>query len=219
MLVNNTEYFGESSRPFGDFTAVSIGGVTTRVSEVPVEGSTEVWEIVNLTADAHPIHLHLVQFQLMNRQAFDVERYQEAYDGAFPDGRYRQGFGPPLDYRADRNPMSGGKMGGNPHVTPYLEGRAAPPDPNEAGWKDTVISYPGQVTRLAVRWSPTDLPVSAPPAQLVFPFDPTGDGGRFNYVWHCHIIDHEDNEMMRPHFVQPNALAPSERPVKKGRDY
>ena len=219
VLMNNTEYQGESVRSYGDFTSVSIGGVTTRVSEVPVEGSMEVWEFINLTADAHPIHLHLVQFQLMNRQEFDAERYQGVYDGAFPNGRYQQGFGPPLDYRADRNPMSGGKMGGNPDVTPYLEGQAAPPDPNEAGWKDTVVAYPGQVTRLAVRWAPTDLPVSAPPAQLVFPFDPTGDGGRFHYVWHCHIIDHEDNEMMRPHIIQPNALAPSERPVKKGRDY
>ena len=46
---------------------------------MPEEGTTELWEIVNLTADSHPIHLHLVQFQLMNRQAFDVAKYNAAY--------------------------------------------------------------------------------------------------------------------------------------------
>jgi spore coat protein A len=219
VLVNNTEYFGESSRTFADFTPVTVGGVRTQFSELPQEGSTEVWEIVNLTADAHPIHLHLVQFQLMNRQPFDVDGYLKVYDAAFPEGVYRQGFGPPLDYRADRSPAAGGKMGGNPDVSPHLYGRRMPADPNETGWKDTVIAYPGQVTRFAVRWAPTHLPVNAPAAQLAFPFDPTGEGGVHNYVWHCHIIDHEDNEMMRPHMVQPNPVGPTVRALKKGKDF
>ncbi len=58
------------------------------ISEVAQEGETEIWEIVNLTADAHPIHLHLVQFQLMNRQNFDLAKYGAAYAAAFPGGGY-----------------------------------------------------------------------------------------------------------------------------------
>jgi spore coat protein A, manganese oxidase len=79
-----------------------------------------------------------------------------------------------------------------------------PPLPQEAGWKDTIIAYPGEVTRLVVRWAPTDLPATTPVANAVFPFDPNGGHG---YVWHCHIVDHEDNEMMRPDEVVPNPSA------------
>jgi FtsP/CotA-like multicopper oxidase with cupredoxin domain len=219
VLVNNTEWRGESNRPYDDFTSITFNGVTTAFSETPPEGTIELWEIVNLTADAHPIHLHLVQFQLLNRQDFDADRYSEAYESAFPGGEFMQGFGPPFDYRPDRNAQSGGKFGGNPDVSPYLRGVAAPPLPVEAGWKDTVIVFPGQVTRLVVRWAPTDLPVTAPAAELLFPFDPSGEGGVFSYVWHCHIIDHEDNEMMRPDFVVPSPVAPALRPLRKGIDY
>jgi spore coat protein A len=218
VLVNNTEYFGNTPRPYGDFPSVTVKGQRTSFSELPDEGTTEVWELVNLTADAHPIHLHLVQFQLMNRQAFDAEAYLQDYEKAFPGGAYLQGFGPPFDYRAANNPASGGKEGGNPDVTPFLSGPAAPPLPYERGWKDTVVAYPGQVTRLVVRWAPADLPVNAPKGQLFFPFDPSG-GGVYNYVWHCHIIDHEDNEMMRPHAVRPNVAAPATRVLRRGTDY
>ena len=94
-------------------------------------------------------------------------------------------------------------MGGNPDVTPYLVGNPIPPDPNEAGWKDTVMALPNQVTRLVVRWAPTDMSVQSPASSLFYPFDPSGgnNSGRYNYVWHCHIIDHEDNEMMRPYQI------------------
>jgi len=95
---------------------------------------------------------------------------------------------------------------------------ATPPLPNEAGWKDTVIMYPGQVTRIMVRWAPTDLPLNTPVANLHFPFDPDHGHG---YVWHCHIIDHEDNEMMRPTSVMLNtaAPAPAARAVVQGVAY
>jgi hypothetical protein len=134
VLVNNTEYTGESFRPYGDFVPVTVSGVTSYYSERPEEGATEVWEIVNMTADAHPIHLHLTQFQLVNRQRFDVRGYGTEYAASFPGGieptsgtiyppaTYISGFGPPFDYRADRNPAGGGKAGGNPDVTPYLRG-------------------------------------------------------------------------------------------------
>jgi FtsP/CotA-like multicopper oxidase with cupredoxin domain len=220
ILVNNTKWSGESARTYNDFTPISVGGITTYYSELPQEGSTEVWEIVNQTADAHPMHLHLVQFQIINRQSYNTNKYTKAYAAAFPTGVYQPGFGPPKDYRAASNPLSGGKDGGNPDITPYLQGTVMPPAPQEAGWKDTIMVPPGMVTRIAVRWAPTDLPTNAAASALVYPFDPSG-GSQHGYVWHCHIIDHEDNEMMRPDLVQLNPLgpAPASRPLRKGSDY
>ncbi|HYN30622.1 MAG TPA: multicopper oxidase domain-containing protein [Dermatophilaceae bacterium] len=106
------------------------------VTEDPVAGQPEVWEIHNLTADAHPIHVHTVMFRILDRRPLEVDE---------DDGRVQQS-GPPR-----------------------------PPEPGEQGWKDTVVAYPEEVTRLAVRF---------------------GEPGRF--VWHCHVLEHEDNEMMRP---------------------
>ncbi|MGZ4129880.1 MAG: multicopper oxidase domain-containing protein, partial [Actinomycetota bacterium] len=207
VLVNNTAWDGigghednPPQQPRPDFTPVTVGGVTEYFSELPEEGSTELWEIVNLTADAHPIHLHLTQYQLVNRQAFDVDAYNEAYQTVFPGGMYMPEFGPPLDYRPSQNPLSGGKYGGNPNIDPYLDGRRKPPAANEAGWKDTVVMLPGEVTRIVVRYAPQSLPTDAPTSQLHYGFDP---GFAHGYVWHCHIIDHEDNEMMRPVQVRP----------------
>ena len=100
------------------------------ITENPALDSTEVWEIHNFTEDAHPIHVHLVQFQVVERQPF--------------------------------------------------EGSARSPESWETGFKDTVIAYPGEVTRIKARF---DIP------------------GRF--VWHCHIVEHEDNEMMRPYEISP----------------
>jgi FtsP/CotA-like multicopper oxidase with cupredoxin domain len=238
-LVNNSMWDGK--RPSG---AVINGGSApfdpdTYYTEFPQEGETELWEIVNLTADAHPIHLHLVQFQLMNRQKFNVNKYSGAYAAAFvnstgeidtmtglpyPNGVYIPEYGPPLAYDPAANPQSGGKWGGNPDVGAlkggkkplYLQGPAMPPLPEEAGWKDTVIMYPGEVTRIMVRWAPTDLAANTPAANAWFPFDPNGGHG---YVWHCHIIDHEDNEMMRPDSVVPNPNAPDPRNFVRGTDY
>lgn len=206
VLVNNTLWSGTDR---SDFTPVTVGGMTLYYSELPNEGDTEVWEIVNLTADAHPIHLHLTQFQLLNRQKFNVKRYDREYQAAFPDGAYLGGYGPPLDYQTG-NPRA---LGGNPDVTPYLQGPPVPPQPNEAGWKDTVMMLPGQVTRIAVRFAPTSVPVAGP--NLYYPFDPNALGQ--GYVWHCHIIDHEDNEMMRPMQIRP--LPGALRTILQGVDY
>jgi spore coat protein A len=206
VLVNNTLWSG-TNRP--DFTAVTIGTNTTYYSELPNEGETEIWEIVNLTADAHPIHTHLTQFQLMNRQNFNVNKYSKAYAAAFPGGAYLDGYGPPLDYNTG-NPRA---LGGNPDIVPFLQGPIRPPDANEAGWKDTVIMLPGQVTRIAVRYAPQSKAIDAP--DLYYAFDPNVLG--HGYVWHCHIIDHEDNEMMRPYIVipKPGVL----RTYVQGTDY
>jgi FtsP/CotA-like multicopper oxidase with cupredoxin domain len=242
ILVNNTKWNGErvngvmtdpitghlmyTFETRSDFTLDGTG--KNWLSELPQEGTTELWEIINLTADAHPMHLHLVQFQILNRQAFDVAKYNAAYAAAFPGGGYDHmtgqpypkgvyipAWGPPSDYG------TGPIVGGNPDINAvagkksvYLQGKPTPPLPQENGWKDTVVTYPGQVTRILVRWAPTDLPASTLPANASFPFDPNGGHG---YVWHCHIVDHEDNEMMRPDEVIPNAGAT--RTYIKGTDY
>jgi FtsP/CotA-like multicopper oxidase with cupredoxin domain len=232
VLLNNTKYSGRGENSSIDEPAKNLtfspiptgtGFGNVYYSEFPVEGTTEVWEIVNLTADAHPIHLHLVQFQLISRQNFNVNNYNAVYNASFPGMAFIGGYGPPLDYLIG----NARARGGNPDIYAvsaktqkplYTQGPVNPPLPQEAGWKDTVTVYPGQVTRLSVRWAPTDLALNTPMAQLHFPFDPDGGHG---YVWHCHIIDHEDNEMMRPNRVELNlsAPAPNVRPLKKGIDY
>jgi spore coat protein A, manganese oxidase len=129
------------------------------VQERPRLGATEDWRLINLTEDSHPIHLHLVQFQVMDRTPFDAAGYTAALQAA---------------RAADPNAA-------NPDPRPFFTGPPAAPDANERGWKDTVRANPGQVTRIRMRWT---LPAGVTPAQ--------------RYVFHCHILEHEDNSMMRP---------------------
>jgi len=150
-------------------------------TEYPTLGTTEMWEVVNMTGDAHPIHLHLVQFQLLNRQKLNTNRYERAFMDANPEM--------PADTYV---PVP---------VEPYLKGKPRPADANERGWKDTFRMNPGEVTRILVRFAPQD----ESPAYV---FDATAEPG---YVWHCHILEHEENDMMRPyHLVAP---APQARPL------
>ena len=115
------------------------GGIPTGIPQTwmdPVTeniqlNDTEIWEIYNFTMDAHPIHLHLVSFEVLERQDIDL-------------------------------------------VTGAL-GAITPVEEWETGPKDTVLAYPDQITRIKATFSKV---------------------GR--YVWHCHILEHEDNEMMRP---------------------
>ncbi|MGE5224364.1 MAG: multicopper oxidase domain-containing protein [Omnitrophica WOR_2 bacterium] len=211
ILVNNTKWDGKrgDGTVRNDFTPVTINGITDYYSELPKEGDTEVWEIVNLTADAHPMHTHLTQFQLINRQAFNTNNYNAAYAAAFPGALFIPAYGPPLDY----NTGNARALGGNPDITPFLQGPTMLPDPNEAGWKDTIHALPGQVTRIAVRFAPMDNAINDP--NLTYPFDPNAEG--HGYVWHCHIVDHEDNEMMRPYAVTPKDGAT--RTYVQGEDY
>jgi FtsP/CotA-like multicopper oxidase with cupredoxin domain len=194
VLVNNTKWDGMregSMEPIPGYIADPQGNL---LSELPRVGATEVWEIANLTMDAHPIHLHLVQFQLLNRQDMDAMSYLADWEAAFPGGAVIPGYGPPLDYFT---PNADGALGGNLAYGPYLQPGVYPPDANEAGWKDTVKMYPGQVTRIVVRFAPQHLAIGGvAPGQNRYSFDPTQGPG---YVWHCHIVDHEDNEMMRPY--------------------
>ena len=214
LLLNNTTWDGASARPYQDFRPITIGDQTLAYSELPTEGDAELWEIVNLTPDAHPIHTHLTDIQLVNRQTVDVAGYAAAYAAAFPGGSYIPAFGPPLDY-ATGNPVA---LGGNPDIAPFLTGSTEPPAPYETGWNDTVVVPPGMVTRFVVRFASSELPLDAAPQLLAYPFDPSGGEG---YVWHCHILSHEDNEMMRPYQVQLNPAAPepNQRPLQLGRDY
>jgi spore coat protein A len=116
-----------------------------RISEVIELDTIEVWRIINLiNDDPHPIHIHLVDFQILDRQPFDVDQYQKT-----------------------------GKL--------TFTGAAAPPDLNETGLKDTVRTPFGYVTSIIARFVPF-----------------TG-----RYVWHCHMLEHEDYEMMRPIEVIP----------------
>ena len=115
----------------------------------------------------------------------------------YPPGVYIPGYGPPLPYNT---PNAGGALGGNPDFGPYLRNRPTLPAPNEAGWKDTIKMYPGMVTRFIARFAPLPVPVGGvKPGQNRFAFDPTIGPG---YIWHCHILDHEDNEMMRSYVLR-----------------
>jgi len=106
--------------------------------------------------------------------------------------------GPPFSYDIKN---SDNAIGGNLPVTSYLQGSQIPADPNERGWKDVIKAYPGQVTTYMVRFAPTDMSLGTKKSKLVYSFDPSVGPG---YVWHCHIIEHEDNDMMRPMNVQSN---------------
>ena len=224
-LINNTKWRGTRDRA-GNPPDVPVPGSKPDqfgqglwMTELPRVGSTEVWEFLNLTVDAHPIHIHLIQFQLINRQAVAIDpntgapTYTAAYASRFPGGAYAgvrpdgswglvnypprmiiPGYGPPTDYS---KPNADGALGGNPAFSPFLLGPIIPPNPNEGGWKDTVKVFPGFVNRFVIRWAPQATPVGGvQPGQNLFSFDPTTGPG---YVVHCHILDHEDNEMMRPY--------------------
>jgi len=166
-------------------------------SEIVRIGDTEEWIVFNPTADSHPIHLHLVQFQLISRQAFNAKVYY-----------------------ADWLRLNGGTL---PLIAPtksiwnlFQKYKVQPPvgpPPEEQGWKDTIMMHPNEITIIRVRFAPTEDPVTGPNAPIpgdvnTYPFDviqPHGPGNKqypgglpYGYVWHCHIIDHEDNEMMRP---------------------
>lgn len=205
-LVNNSKWSGmrPDMSPIPGSTMVS--GVNqddfsfemgNHLTEMPIEGTTEVWEILNLTMDSHPIHLHGLQFQLIDRQPFDMKAYMMTYAMAFPNGVYIPGYGPPMDYFTG-NPRA---LGGNPD--PVMLGVPLAPLSYEAGWKDTVIMHPGERTRIAVRIAPTDRELDD--TNLYWDYQPNALNG--TYVWHCHITDHEDNEMMRPEMFMPNSEA------------
>jgi len=148
------------------------------VSETPELGSTEDWVLVN-TFDTHNIHLHLVQFQLVSRQRYNLTEYWKDWLALNGD--------PPLNHTTV-NVAS---------LEPYLIGDPTLPTPSEYAWKDTIIVYSRQITVIRVRFAQQD--------GTDFPFDATTGPG---YVWHCHILEHEDNEMMRPYILTKATVVP-----------
>ncbi|MEA3273800.1 MAG: multicopper oxidase domain-containing protein [Pseudomonadota bacterium] len=243
LLLNNSTWLGltEDGVPIEGSEQID-GADDPRLpyaTELPQVGATEIWRFANLTVDGHPLHLHLAQFQVLDRTPFDPACYQAVYDAAFEGGEFIPGDGPPNPYS---EPNEDGEIGGNPPIPDgdpvdednCITGPPKPPAPWERGWKDTGRAPPNAITRFAVRFAPTDAPSTGyglcPPGNVLldnpealpcvpqagsnlFAFDPTagldvkkdafGFPGGPGYVWHCHILDHEDNEMMRAMFVEP----------------
>jgi spore coat protein A len=147
-LIEEMSEFFEDAPAEALLGTVADGVLTKRewmdpVTENPAVGATELWEFYNTTADAHPMHIHEIVFEVVNREGLVLEDEEV--------------------------------------VTPIqLDGNITPPEAWESGFKDTVIAYPGQVTRVRARF--------ITPGQ---------------FVWHCHIVEHEDNEMMRPYRIGP----------------
>ena len=150
--------------------ATNAAGATVAGADVVKAGQAVMLELVNLTADTHPIHTHLTDFRVVSRQAIDTKAYQAALDAQ------RTGWDP-VAHTGDTAWM--GKLLPNP--SSYVKDGSRAADAIENGPKDTVRANPGEVTRIVGTFS---LPagVSAPQ----------------KYVWHCHILEHEDNDMMRP---------------------
>ncbi|OPY30998.1 MAG: multicopper oxidase [Methanomassiliicoccales archaeon PtaU1.Bin124] len=146
------------------------------ISEAPQVGATEIWRLIDNTGDAHPMHLHLVNFQVVSRQAYD----QATYD---------------TDWMALNGPLPFSHPTLNLNLENYLLGTPEGPAPIEQGWKDTIQIFPGQVLTIIVKFGPVD--------GGSFPFDVTAGP---DYVWHCHIVDHEDQDMIRPYHVVPNVI-------------
>lgn len=220
-LINNSKWNGH--RDGGGYPAIPGStadqyGQGLAITELPRVGSTEIWEFLNITEDAHPIHIHLIEFQLLGRQAVLLDSdgeptYITDWATDFPGGTYNgetssgswgpvtyakgtiiPGYGPPHDYFTAN---ADGAIGGNRAFGPYLTGPVIPPNPNEAGWKDTIKVFPRYVNRFICRWAPQATAVSGvSPGKNLYSFDPTKGPA---YMVHCHILDHEDNEMMRPY--------------------
>lgn len=137
LLVESTDEFGRLKLLLNNMAWDQLP-----LTETPYNGTIEIWELYNTTPDTHPIHLHLVAFQILNRAEFT----------------------------------------GDPNGPDLVVGPPQPPDANETGWKDTVRANPGEVTRIIARFGPFE----------------------GIYPWHCHILEHEDHDMMRPYEVLKN---------------
>jgi spore coat protein A len=160
VLFEGLDEFGRLQPLLGTLQDGSLAWFEA-ITENPMLNDVEVWEVYNATEDAHPIHLHLVSFQIINRESFTgtvTEKDQPQHNGTFGVGGI----------------LSDVVLGGD----------ARGPELNEEGWKDTAVMLPGEVTRVIAK------------------FDREG-----RYVWHCHILSHEDHEMMRPYHVGPMPLA------------
>ncbi len=166
LTLNETfDDYGRLIQFLGTNQAVNPGLFGREYMDTPTEtvaaGSTEVWEILNLTGDTHPIHFHLADVQVLSRQPFD----EEGYHGGLPS----------------------------------YEGDPTPPDGNELGLKETVRMNPGEATRVLINFTLPVVPFTVPVSPRT---------GGYEYVWHCHILEHEEHDMMRPLVVEPPVYLP-----------
>jgi len=173
------QIIGDSNAPYGSpyvvtssFSPTPPGMNVPATEQVVSNGSTEVWEVYNTTGDVHPMHIHEINFQIINRQLFDMTVFPGTISFT----------GPPIA-----------------------------PDSNEQGWKETARMYPGTVTRVIMKWDvprityPSGQPVNASNAygnivNGIAPPSPRTGGAE--YVWHCHILEHEEHDMMHALVLQ-----------------
>ena len=142
-----------------------------------------------------------------------VRRSNYNSSGAIGCSATAPGRGDPLYMGPNPQCVLGGNL--DPAATLSLVGPPVPPAPQEIGWKDTVQALPNMVTRILVRFAKADLPANTAANAAGYDFSPNHGHG---YVWHCHIVDHEDNEMMRPFSVQANPFV-GPRTFVQGVDY
>ena len=149
-----------SAEPVTDVEGNVVDGAMpwhTPITENPDLGDTEIWELYNATGDAHPIHVHLVHFEVLNREGFTADSIEQ------PVLQHNGTFG--VGFRLENI---------------VTDGIIRAPDASEQTRRDMVMALPDEVTRIKMT------------------FDKPG-----RYVWHCHILSHEDHEMMRPFNVGP----------------
>ena len=142
---------GDNNTPFNIMTT-NYSRFADPVTEMPLLGSTEIWNFINAGSEIHPFHTHLIFFRPLDRRP-----YNEA------------------QYVADR------LAGTLKPLETYVNGPILPAQPWEQGLKETIQCPQGYITRVAMIWGPY--------AQ--------------NFIYHCHILDHEEFEMMRPLSVLP----------------
>jgi spore coat protein A len=150
------EDFDKYGRLLQRLGAPEVTDYLSSPTEVAHAGETQVWQIYNLTGDTHPMHFHLVNVQILRREAWAFDASGDALS--------------PLSPRP---------------------GTSRPPDANERGYKETVRMNPGEVVTVAMRFDlpPGTVPVSP---RLLSSYGLSGA----EYVWHCHILEHEEHDMM-----------------------
>ena len=219
QMYLNERLDGVTLMPLG----MQINGVPFeyKVTETPRKGQIEVWKIINLTVDAHPMHPHLVKHQRVERQKFNVGAFKRSLCGSTT---CQPGTAPGLEMQVVPDVTALGAAG-----TPaYLTGAPTPilPTDFDAGWKDASVAWPGEVLTIVAKWdagwnavgaasapgTPGGVPIEqctgipGAPSTLAgcnaaaWVYEPVTSGP---YVWHCHINSHEDSEMMRTSLVVP----------------
>lgn len=163
----------ESINNVGDGTELLLANRTwddPATEYVPLT-TTEIWEFIGLTPSIdHPIHIHLIKFQLLSVQLMNITRYKANNCSIL------------LSYG---------------HTNSCFLNVSRGPNLQEIGWKDTISAVSGAVTRIVIRFTTQ--------SGESFPFDPTVGPG---YIWHCHLLSHEDNSMMRPLFMKSSDFRP-----------